>query len=203
MAKHVEEIRVGYQESQDKQHYVSNAAKQYDCSSTTIRDILKRKTYPQIRPDLPAVDFSKVGNLKFPDCTIQAIRATCDANPTVQGLKAALARHFGCNETHVYQISIRLMRPGVPDDPSAAIPLDQLPFKALTQHGSDHPLSKVTTERVLEILRALKAGVRVVVLALKYKISIQRIYAIRKGKAYPEAQALFRAEQAGAGEGQS
>ena len=200
MAKFVEEIRVGYMKSADKKHYVSNAAKQYSCSGTTIRDILKGKTYSQIRPELTPVDFSKVGNIEFPVRTVQAIRATRDANPHVKGLLAAMARHFDCNLTHVGHIADRLYRSDVPDDPSAAIPLRELPFKILIQRGANHRLSKLTDNQVVEILRALHAGEKVRKLAMKYKVSIQTIYKIRDGKSYPLAQARFRAERAESGE---
>ena len=198
MKKHVEPILLAYRESTNKKHFVRDTAKMYGCTTTTIRDILNRENYKEIRPDIPPADLSKGGNKTLTDRQVQEIRATSDSYTFGRkGLQAALARHFGCTKTHIGKIIARLYRSNVPDDPSAAIPLEKLVFKELTQRGSKHRRAKLTEDQAVEILRAVNAGEKVASLALKYPVTEPVIYKIRNGKGYPVAQALYLKEKSG------
>ena len=204
MKKHVESILLAYQESTNKRHFVRDTAKMYGCTTTTIRAILNRENYKEIRPDIPAADLSKGGNKTLTDRQVQEIRATSDSYTFGRkGLQAALARHFGCTKTHIGKIIARLYRSNVPDDPSAAIPLEKLEFKGLTQPGSKHRRAKLTEDQAVEILRAVNAGEKVASLALKYPVTEPVIYKIRIGKGYPVAQALYLKEKSGNNEAQA
>jgi len=203
-AANVKTILLAYPASSDKHHFVRNTAAQYGVSTNTIRAILSRKIYKHVHPEIPPVDFSKVGNILYSTTIVQSVRATWSAyEGSKKGLIAALARRFHCTLTHIIKLISRHYRPDIPDDPSAAIPLGELQFKDLTQHGSKHPRAKLSEDQALEILRALNAGTKVAFLAKKYGVSEPVIYKIRRGEGYPVAQARFRAEQAHSGEAQA
>ena len=196
MRKYVEEILLSYPISKNKRNFVRDAANKYKCSKQMIRTILQRENYADIRPDIKPVDFSLVGNLLFAPEIVQQIRATHAAYAPRPGLDAALGRYFRCGRSHICNIVAGLTRADVPEDPAAVvIPLEELEFKALTQRGPKHRLSKLTDAQALEILRELQRGVSVSKLALRYNVSHNPIYRIRKGLGYPIAQAKFKAER--------
>ena len=180
----------------DRRHFVRDIAKELKISGVAVLNILKGKTAPDVRPEIPRVISALSGNIVLSDKQVQAIRTTWQTwtGPKV-GLAAALARWCGSSKAHVRAIIMRWARPEVPDDPSAAILRDELEFKQLTQRGSNHRLSKVTEEQVLYALRAKKAGVTTTSLALELDLSWTRMHLILTGHGFPDAQARFREEQ--------
>lgn len=129
--------------------------KRYDISRATLHQILGRKTFPNVAPEIPVLKERGSGVAILSDCEVQAIRATWDRFPDLQskGLTAALDRIFPVSHQSIQRIIDREQRNSVPDDPSKALTLDELPLKNLHQKGENHPMRKLNETQVREIRR--------------------------------------------------
>lgn len=139
----------------DRREVKKDLRQLYDISRAALDAILVRRTFKNVAPELPVLKEQGSGVAILSDHEVQCIRATWEAYPTHQGkgLTAALARIFPLSHESIHRIINREQRNSVPDDPSKALALDELPFKKLHQKGEHHPMRKLNETQVREIRR--------------------------------------------------
>ncbi len=132
-----------------------NLRERYGISTATLDNILGRKTFKNVAPEIPLLTEQGSGVAILSDHEVQCIRATWDAYPTHQekGLAAALARIFPVSHQSIQRIADRQQRESVPDDSSKALKIEEIPFKCLHKSGEEHPMRKLTESQVREIRR--------------------------------------------------
>lgn len=130
----------------------------YKISALSLRNILIRKTHRDVAPEIPVVLEEGSGVAKVHDLDVQAIRATWENYPELQGLglAAALARLFGFSQPTIDRIKDRETHAHVKDDPLAVISLDRIPFLKLHKCGEEHSQSVLNEYWVREIRRLKK-----------------------------------------------
>ncbi|MCE9610350.1 MAG: HNH endonuclease [Chthoniobacter sp.] len=186
----------GYWESEDRPRYIREWATRLKVSIISVQKVLCGESWPEIEPQIAREkNFASHRPNSLSERDVQTIRATFKANPNVRALKAALARKFGCEPSHVQQLILGLARRDVPDDDSAIISLDQLVFKPSAQRGEAHKLAVLSPDQVWQIHTRRAAGESANDLALEFRISLTRVYNILKGKAWREIWERFQQQR--------
>lgn len=194
----VKQIRVDYYTTTDPCHFVRDMAAKYRVTPASIWNVLKRKTFKHLTPEIPAVNDSGHGMAKYPDEVIQKIRATYDAYCELHGVErliSALSSYTGVSESHTRNIAERASRIEVMDDPAAVIPLDQLELDPMAGRGDRHPLAKLDDEKVFEILRRISAGEKRNKIARENGVSGSLISEIARGKTWKYVFKRFHSKE--------
>lgn len=139
----------------DRRRIKRHLRKQFKISKATLENILGRKTFKNVAPEIPVIKERGHGMAILSDAEVQSIRATWDAFPDLQkkGLASALERLFPVSHQSIDRIVAREQRESVPDDPSKALRLDEIPLKQLHQRGEAHHSCKLSDDDVREIRR--------------------------------------------------
>ncbi len=181
----VTDIRYRYHAAGDREkvHLKAELAKEYSVSVPTIRSVLERKTHKEIAPEIPAINERGSGRAVLSDREVQEIRSTYhkhkDERP--KGLEAALARHFRVSIQQITRIVKRESRFDIEDDPDAFLPIEELPLKPLNRSGEEHPLARLTDDKVREMHRLAGEGVSRKDLARQFEITTANVGTILRG----------------------